>query len=111
MKQAITTLEKQLPDWMETAVVPGLSLALIYDGEMIWTEAFGLADVETNTAVTTETVFEAASLTKPFFATAVLQLVEEGIIDLDTPLITYLPEHEQQAERIFEQTDDPVLFD
>ena len=111
MKKAIATLAKEIPNWMETAVVPGLSLALIDEGEMVWTKAFGLADVETNTPVTTNTVFEAASLTKPFFATAVLQLVEEGTLALDTSLITYLPESEQQAERIFEQTDDPILFD
>ena len=111
MKNAIATLAKEIPNWMKTAVVPGLSLALINEGEMVWVKAFGLADVETNTPVTTETVFEAASLTKPFFATAVLQLVEEGILALDTPLITYLPESEQQAERLFEQTDDPILFD
>lgn len=111
MKKAIATLEKQLPDWMETAVVPGLSLALINEGEIVWAEAFGLADVEAKTPVTTETVFEAASLTKPFFATAVLQLVEANILDLDAPITTYLSASDLQAERLFEQEQDPHRFD
>ena len=110
MKQTIAVLEKELPIWMETAVVPGLSIALIHDGELAWVDAFGLADVETQTPVTTNTVFEAASLTKPFFATAVLQLVEEGVLDLDTPLITYLPLEEQQADHIFDHGKEVVDY-
>ncbi len=110
MKQAIAELNKQLPDWMETAVVPGLSLAIIQAGEMVWENGYGVADINTKEAVTTETVFEAASLTKPLFATAVLQLVEAGIFDLDTPLLTYLPEAEQEAERLFDQDKDGAEF-
>jgi CubicO group peptidase (beta-lactamase class C family) len=110
MKQAINKLTQQLPDWMEKACVPGLSIALVDQGELIWTEGFGLADVATNSPVTTDTVFEAASLTKPFFATAVLQLVEENKLSLDTPVITYLPREEQQAERLFDRANDPEPY-
>ncbi len=110
MRQAIAELNKQLPAWMETAVVPGLSLAIIQAGEIVWEKGYGVADITTKEAVTTETVFEAASLTKPLFATAVLQLVEAGVFDLDTPLLTYLSEAERRAERLFDQDGDGAEF-
>ncbi|MCP4357171.1 MAG: beta-lactamase family protein [Chloroflexi bacterium] len=110
MKQAIAELEKQLPVWMETAVIPGLSLAIIHEGEMAWMRGYGVADMNTKEVVTTETVFEAASLTKPLYAAAILQLVEDGLLDLDTPLLTYLPEAEQQAERLFDREEDAAEY-
>jgi CubicO group peptidase (beta-lactamase class C family) len=88
---AIASLEKNLPALMNAADIPGISLALIRDGKIVWTKGFGVKNSQTKEAVTTETVFEAASLTKPVFAYAVLKLVEAGKLDLDAPLNKYLP--------------------
>ena len=72
--------------------VPGLTIAIV-DAEngFTWTQGFGYADTTNSIPVTEYTVFEIASITKAFNAIAVMRLVEEGLIDLDEPIITYLP--------------------
>ena len=76
---------------MAEAQVPGVSLAVVEDGAVAWTGAYGLADVESEAPVTPETVFEAASLSKPVTAYVALRLAERGVIDLDAPLWDVLP--------------------
>lgn len=88
---AITRLEQMVPHLMTEADIPGLSIALIRDSKMIWSHGFGVTNSETKALVNANTVFEAASLTKPVFAYAVLKLVDSGKLDLDTPLVKYLP--------------------
>ena len=90
-KAAVTRLEQMIPNLMTEADIPGLSIALIRDSKLIWTQGFGVTNSETKAAVNSSTVFEAASLTKPVFAYAVLKLVDSGKLDLDTPLVKYLP--------------------
>lgn len=72
--------------------VTGLSLALIDDQRIVWAEGFGYADKAHNVLATPETLYRAGSITKLFTATAIMQLVERGLIDLDQPITTYLPE-------------------
>jgi len=86
----IDRLEKDIPQLMKDADIPGLSAALIRDGKLVWHRNFGVADVETNEPVTDESIFEAASLTKIVTAYAALQLVDRGKLDLDKPLNQYL---------------------
>jgi CubicO group peptidase (beta-lactamase class C family) len=86
-----TTLEKEIPKLMETADIPGLSIAVIRNGEIFWSGAFGVRSRETNEAVDEKTIFEAASLTKTITAVAALKLVERGELGLDTALAEYLP--------------------
>lgn len=88
---AIERLEKNLPALMKEAGIPGMSIALIRDGKLVWHHGFGVKNSQTKEPVTDETVFEAASLSKPVFAYAVLKLADSGKIDLDTPLNKYLP--------------------
>ena len=73
--------------------VPGMSIALV-DGSsgFTWTHSFGYADTQNNIPVTEDTLFSIASLSKPFTAIAVMQLVEGGLIELDEPIVTYMPE-------------------
>src|SRR5580704_8654681 len=89
-KTAIRLLDKDIPQLMEKADIPGMSVALVRDGELVWTGAFGVMNADTKKKVTSETVFEAASLSKPVFAYGVLKLVDEGRLNLDTPLNKYL---------------------
>ena len=63
--------------------VPGVSVAFFEGGEVVWTRAYGLADVEGGDPVTPETRFQAASISKPVAATAALDLVEDGRLGLD----------------------------
>src|ERR1700680_179106 len=83
---SIARLEKDIPRLLKESDVPGLTIALIRDGRLVWSGAFGLANADTKKRVTPNTVFEAASLSKPVFAYAVLKLVDEGKLILDTPL-------------------------
>jgi CubicO group peptidase (beta-lactamase class C family) len=71
--------------------IPGLSLALIKDGRMVYHKTYGVLNTMTGEKVNDNTLFEAASITKPVFAFAVQRLAERGVIDLDKPLYLYLP--------------------
>jgi D-alanyl-D-alanine carboxypeptidase len=65
-------------------------LAVIHEGEIVWQGAYGLADREAVQPMRTDTVFQAASISKPVTSWAVLRLVEEGCVDLDAPAARYL---------------------
>ncbi len=91
-EELIARLEKAIPRLMRDADVPGLSLALIKNGEIFRQRGFGVKNVETKEPVDDSTVFEAASLSKPVFAYAVLKMAESGKLDLDAPLNKYLPD-------------------
>lgn len=87
--------EKQVDAFIETYgeyyQIPGVSLALIKDGRMVYHKTYGVKNTFTREKVDDNTLFEAASITKPVFAFAVQRLAERGIIDLDKPLYQYLP--------------------
>jgi len=70
--------------------VPALSVAAAVDGEIVWAEAFGVADVERRTPVTPRTRFRTGSVSKTLTAAAVALLHERGRIDLDAPIQTYV---------------------
>lgn len=70
--------------------IPGLSLAVVHKGEVVKLAAYGKANVELDVAATPRTMFQIQSVTKPFTATAVLMLVEEGKLSLDDPVGKHL---------------------
>lgn len=72
-----------LAEQMEQYKVPGVSIAVISNGDIEWAQGYGMADAEEQRPVTTETLFQAASISKPVAATAALKLVEQGWLDLD----------------------------
>jgi CubicO group peptidase (beta-lactamase class C family) len=84
------TFLRQLPRLLELASVPGLSLGVVESGRA-WTRGFGYAVEDPAQPAVPETVFEAASLGKPLFAYAVLQLVDAKVLELDRSLYHYLP--------------------
>jgi CubicO group peptidase (beta-lactamase class C family) len=69
-----------------------LSIALIGEGKVAWSKAYGVSDAASKTPVTRETLFEAASMSKPVFAVLALQLADAGRLDLDRPLAEYATE-------------------
>ncbi len=73
-------------DLMRHENVPGISVAVVEDGRVVWARGFGVADIATGAAVTPETMFQAASISKPVAATAALALVDQGILSLDRPV-------------------------
>lgn len=82
-------LEMQIPNLMKSKRIPGISLAIIRDGELFWNKSFGITHKYRKTSVNDETIFACASLTKPLFGYAVLKMAERGEIDLDAPLTKY----------------------
>ncbi|MFO7727840.1 MAG: serine hydrolase domain-containing protein [Desulfonatronovibrio sp.] len=72
----------------------GLSIALLSDGDILWTQEFGYADQIIQTPVTRETIFGIGSVSKVFTAAAVMKLVDQGLVNLDDPLTAYLPDFE-----------------
>jgi CubicO group peptidase (beta-lactamase class C family) len=75
---------------MEHYDVPGVSIAVVKDGKVHWAKGYGLANTETGREVTAQTLFQAGSISKPLAALAALKLWEEGRLDLDTDVNTYL---------------------
>ena len=73
----------KLSERMQFYKVPGVSVAFFDHGRIIWTRAYGLADMATKKPVTSETLFQAASISKPESALAALHLVQEGKLSLD----------------------------
>ena len=71
--------------------IPGFALAVAVDGRIVWSEAFGYADVENKRPATPATQFRIGSVSKPLTADAVAQLYEQGKLDLDAPVQRYVP--------------------
>ena len=90
LDQLVLLLEERIPRIMHEANVPGLSFALIQNGDTAWTQCFGVMNAESRELVYPGTVFEGCSLSKPVFAYAALKLCETGRLALDKPLSYYL---------------------
>lgn len=88
-KAAVARLNKDIPKYMRLTQVPGVSVALIRNGQLAWFKGFGVTNNDTRQPVTDQTIFEANSLSKPVFAFAVLTLVDQGKMNLDTPIVEY----------------------
>jgi len=88
----IIELEHLIPKLLAEANVPGASIALVKDNQLIWRKGFGVKDNESKEPVDYNTMFEAASVSKTVFAYAVMKLSEKGLIDLDKPLTKYVSE-------------------
>ena len=71
--------------------VSAVAIALVDDKRIIWSQRFGLADRDTGQMPTDSTMFGVGSVSKMFATIAVMKLVDRGVVDLDTPLVTYLP--------------------
>ena len=70
--------------------VPGVSIAVVENGNIKWAKGYGLANTDTKAPVDVNTIFQAGSISKPVAALSALKLVEEGKLDLDTNVNTYL---------------------
>ncbi|WP_162241812.1 serine hydrolase [Pseudorhodoferax sp. Leaf267] len=85
-------LSKLIAFEMQHNKIPGLSISVVDDQQVVWTQGFGESDVQQHIAATPSTLYRAGSISKLFTATAVLQLAEQRRIDLDRPLQNDLPE-------------------
>ena len=83
-------LDTFVPAGLARAGVPGVSIAVVQDGELLFAAGYGVTDILTRRPVTPQTAFEVASNSKPVAAYAALKLVEAGALELDTPLAGFL---------------------
>ena len=88
---AIASARALIDSLMEARGIPGMSVAVGQGSEVIWSEGFGYSDLTHEVRVTPETRFRIGSVSKPFTAAAVAHLVEDGALDLDAPVRTYVP--------------------
>ncbi len=83
---ATSGLAAQLPTLTARSGIPGLQVAVVEAGRLAWSASFGVANADDETPVTAETVFQAASLSKPILAYIALRMADRGELDLDRPL-------------------------
>lgn len=88
---AVARLDKVIRDVMSRSGVPGLATAVVHDGKVVFSKAYGVRDLTTKAPTTVETVFQLASLSKPLAATAVAGAVRHGKLDWADPIVKYLP--------------------
>ena len=75
---------------MDSLNMPGLSFAIVNDDEIVYHNALGVKNNETKEKVNDSTIFDAASMSKTVFSFFAMKMVDKGLIDLDTPLYTYM---------------------
>jgi CubicO group peptidase (beta-lactamase class C family) len=89
-------IEKAVSSFMSANGVPGIGVAVVLEGEPVWSAGFGMSDLEDSAPATSSTLFRLGSISKPITALAVLQLWERGKLDLDTPVQKYCPAFPQK---------------
>lgn len=77
---------------MRTHKIPGIAVALIDGQNIIYENGFGVADLETKTPITIDTIFNAGSVAKLFTGIEIMRMYEQGLIDIDAPVSQYLPD-------------------
>ena len=86
-----TELDSFIIETIDSYHIPGVAACVIKDGQIIWTGAYGYANFEDSIKAADTTVFKLASVSKPYAGTALMQLYEEGLFDLDDDINDYLP--------------------
>ncbi len=95
-REAPSDAVRYIDAWLEAQQVydrlPGISVAIVADQEVIWSKGYGLADIKKKTPATPQTIYSICSITKLFTSIAIMQLYEQGKLRLDDSLATILPE-------------------
>src|SRR5688500_20246142 len=85
---------------MKAQQIPGVSLAVIKDGQIVLAKGYGLANVEHQVPAKAETIFQSGSMGKQFTATAVMMLMEDGKLAIDDKLNKYYPDSPQARRNV-----------
>jgi CubicO group peptidase (beta-lactamase class C family) len=92
IESAVDSLRAFVQSELERQNIPGLSIALVLNDQLVWSEGFGFADLETGARTTGSTIYRIGSVSKPVVGTALMQLWEQGKLDLDADIRTYIPQ-------------------
>ncbi len=90
VEEFIAYLDEQVRSLMQHYSIPGAAIALVYGGEIQWTNAFGYGDLHQQRAMTVDTPFRVESISKSVAAWGIMKLVEQGKLQLDVPVNSYL---------------------
>jgi CubicO group peptidase (beta-lactamase class C family) len=90
-KLMVTRFEPMAKRMLQKGRFPGLTIAVVHKGKIVYSKAFGVKNIDTGAKMSIRSLFHQASVTKPFVATAIMQLVEQGKVNLDDPVTKYLP--------------------
>ncbi len=96
----VETLNRWLEDVIESHNMAGLTTVVVRGGKTVFKRSYGETRVGSGTAMSTRHFYHVASVSKPFVAIAVMQLVEQGKVELDAPVTTYLPYFTMADERL-----------
>ena len=99
-KERLDRFERQVEELRALLKIPGMSAAIVKDHKVLWAKGLGFTDLENRVAVTPDTVFHLASITKTFAATLIMQLVEQGKLDLDEPMSRYSSDFKDDSVKI-----------
>lgn len=100
---AASALDAFLEKQMAAVGMPGLSIAIVNDAKIVYHRSFGFKNAQEQVPVDASTMFEAASMSKPVLAVLAMHMVEEGKLDLDKPLHTYLPNYDLDYDKRYEK--------
>ncbi len=92
-------LDEEIVHLFSRSDSPGLAVGVVRDQKLVYAKGFGVMNLETGGEVTPRTLFHMASITKPFVATSIVQLLEQGKLSLDDPIVEHLPYFEMKDER------------
>lgn len=89
-------IEGAVAKFMSTTHAPGVSVAVVEKNNYVWSQGFGMADLENSVPATSRTLYRLASISKPLTAVAALQLSQTGKLDIDAPVQRYCPAFPQK---------------
>ncbi|HKO97388.1 MAG TPA: serine hydrolase [Pyrinomonadaceae bacterium] len=99
-EKRIERFEKQVEELRRLLKIPGMSAVVVKDQKVLWADGFGFADLDKQIPATPDTLYHVASLTKTFAATLILQLVEQGKLDLNEPMSRYSEDFKDDSVKI-----------
>jgi len=99
-KKRLEQFEKDIEASRESLKIPGISAVIVKDQKVLWTKGFGFADLENRVPATPDTLYSIASVTKTFASTLIMQLVEQGKLDLNEPISHYSSDFKDDSVKI-----------
>ena len=101
--EVLPKLEQLAKQTLKETGVPGMAIVVVYKDKVVYLKGFGVRQAGTDTPITADTVFQLASVSKPFTSTVLAALVGEGVIDWDDPVIKYYPDFRLQVPWVTQQ--------
>ncbi|HKP38726.1 MAG TPA: serine hydrolase [Pyrinomonadaceae bacterium] len=99
-KKRLARFEKDVDDFRNRLKIPGMSAVIVKDQKVVWAKGFGFADLENKIPATPDTLYHLASVTKTFASMLIMQLVEQGKLDLNEPMSHYSADFKDDSVKI-----------